>query len=163
MKKSVVMIAVIVILLIGAGSAFYYVVNHRESPDFKEGILTPTGITITDDINKPPVQGSNLREGEKEIKDPIVAKTFYMELEKAQLQKATKRDMEDISSADRLYSITALYNEGDSATGRIENIEVLKDGSFVVSKLVDGKHQYAKGRFGAYTLDYLIGLYTLNE
>ncbi len=163
MKKSIVMIAIIVVLLIAAASIFYYVVNHRESPDFKEGLLTPIGITIIDDTSRPLIQGSSLREGEKEIKDAIVAKTLYMELEKAQLQKATKKDMQDISSTDRLYSIKALYNEGDSASGRIENIEIRKDGSFVVSKLIDGKQQYAKGQFGAYTIDYLIGLYTLNE
>lgn len=163
MKKSVVMLAVLVVLLIAAGSVFYYVVSHRENPDFKEGLLMPKGITIIDDINKPLISGSSLREGEKEIQDQIVVKTLYLELEKAPLQKATKRDMQDISSSDRMYSIKALYDESDPASGRVENIEVLKDGSFVVSKLVDGRHQYAKGQFGAYTIDYLIGLYMLNE
>jgi hypothetical protein len=163
MKKSAAIIVGLGTLLVIAGSVFYYVVSHRENTDFKEGLLMPREITIIDDISRPLLPGSSLREGEKEIQDQIVVKTLYLELEKAQLQKATQRDMQDISGSDRMYSIKALYNQGDSASGRVESIEVLKDGSFVVSKLVKGKHQYAKGQFGPYTIDYLIGLYTLNE
>ena len=145
MRKTQILIAIIVLILILAGIGFYYVVNHREDTDFKEGIVVPEGIAIF----------------EKEIHDNIVAKTLVMEIQKSPLEKATKQDMNQINDNDRAFSIKALYNGAVPKDGQLATIEVLKDGGFVASKNINGRLQYVKGKFGSYTMDYLTGLYTL--
>lgn len=144
MRKTKVLIGIIVLILIIAGIGFYYVVTHREE-DFKEGIVVPEGIAIFD----------------KEIYDKIVTKTLVMEIQKSPLEKAVKQDMNRINDNDRAFSIKALYNAEVPKSGQLAAIEVLKDGSFVASKNINGRLQYAKGKFGSYTMDYLTGLYTL--
>lgn len=145
MSKTKILIAIIVLALILASIGFYYVVMQTEDPDFKEGIVVPEGITIFD----------------KEIYDMIVTKTLVMEIQKSPLEKASKQDMNQINDNDRAFSIRALYNAEVPKSGQLDTIEVLKDGSFVASKNINGRLQYVKGKFGSYTMDYLTGLYTL--
>jgi hypothetical protein len=145
MSKTKILIAIIVLALILASIGFYYVVMQKEDPDFKEGIVVPEGIVIFD----------------KEIYDMIVTKTLVMEIQKSPLEKATKQDMNQINDNDRAFSIRALYNAEVPKSGQLVTIEVLKDGSFVTSKNINGRLQYVKGKFGSYTMDYLTGLYTL--
>jgi hypothetical protein len=145
MSKTKILIAIIVLALILASVGFYNVVIKTEDPDFKEGIIVPEGITIFD----------------KEIYDMIVTKTLVMEIQKSPLEKATKLDMNQINDNDRAFSIRTLYNAEVPKSGQLVTIEVLKDGSFVASKNIDGRLQYVKGKFGSYTMDYLTGLYTL--
>jgi hypothetical protein len=145
MSKTKILIAIIVLALILASVGFYNVVIKTEDPEFKEGIIVPEGITIFD----------------KEIYDMIVTKTLVMEIQKSPLEKATKLDMNQINDSDRAFSIRALYNAEIPKSGQLVTIEVLKDGSFVASKNIDGRLQYVKGKFGSYTMDYLTGLYTL--
>lgn len=145
-NKTKVLIAIIVLILIIASISFFYVVTHREDPDFKEGIIVPEGIAIF---------------GNGEINDQIVAKTLVMEIQKSPLEKAVKQDVSNIAEDDTAFSIRALYKAEAPKTGQLVAIEVLKDGSFVASKNINGRLQYAKGKFGRYTMDYLTGLYTL--
>lgn len=145
MKKYRLLIAVIILVLIIASIGFYYVVTNREAPNFKEGIVMPVGIAIND----------------KEIYDEIVAKTLVMEINKSPLEKASKQDMNRINDIDRAFSIKALYNAETSKSGQLAAVEVLKDGTFVASKNINGRLQYVKGKLGNYTIDYLTGLYTL--
>lgn len=145
MSKIKVLIAIIILILILASIGFYYVVTHREEVDFKEGIVVPEGIAI---FNK------------GEIYDLIVTKTLVMEIQKSPLEKATKQDMKRINDDDRAFSIRALYKQEVPESGQLAAIEVLKDGSFVASKNVNGRLQYVKGKFGSYTMDYLTGIYT---
>ena len=161
MKKSMIALIAAVFIVGIAGFAFYNAVNPGEEPDFKQGLMMPKRITIIDDIDKPLLPGSTLREGEQEVSDEIVIKTLYLEIEKAQMEKATKRDKESISPAERLCSITAVYDEKDPASGRLVTIEVLQDGTFIVSKTLNGREQYAKGQFSSYTMAYITGLSTL--
>lgn len=145
MSKTKVIIAIIVLILIIASIGLFYVVTHREDADFKEGIVIPEGITIFD----------------KEIYDTIVTKTLVIEIQKSPLEKSTKQDMNRINDNDRAFSIKALYNKEVPMSGQLVGIEVLKDGSFVASKSINGRLQYVKGKFGSYTMDYLTGLYTI--
>ncbi len=98
---------------------------------------------------------------DKEIYDEIVAKTLVMEINKSPLEKASKQDMNRINDIDRAFSIKALYNAETSKSGQLAAVEVLKDGTFVASKNINGRLQYVKGKLGNYTIDYLTGLYTL--
>ena len=141
--RRIIIVSVLVLLVILSVVGFYYVVNNRQDVDFKEGIIAPRGVSIN---------------GDDEITDEIVVKTVVMELEKGNLEIATKRDMTGIDQADIVFSIKAIYEENASTSGRIENIVVLQDGSFVASKKVNGRLYYAKGQFGKYTLDYFTGL-----
>ena len=145
MSKTKVLIAIIVLILIIASIGFFYVVTQREDTDFAEGIVVPEGIAI---FNK------------GEIYDVIVTKTLVMEIQKSPLEKATKQDMKRINENDSAFSIRALYKEEVPKSGQLAAIAVLKDGSFVASKNVNGRLQYVKGKFGSYTMDYLTGLYT---
>lgn len=145
MKNYRLIIGISILAVIIASIGFYYVITNREDADFKENIVMPDGIAIFD----------------KEIYDEVVAKTIVMEIQNSPNEKATKKDLSSINEDDRAFSIRALYNAEAPKSGQLEAIEVLKDGTFVASKKVNGKSQYAKGRFGIYTLDYLTGLYTL--
>ncbi|HUV84962.1 MAG TPA: hypothetical protein VMV86_04585 [Methanosarcinales archaeon] len=145
MSKTKVLITIIVLILIIASIGFFYVVTQREDTDFAEGIVVPEGIAI---FNK------------GEIYDVIVTKTLVMEIQKSPLEKATKQDMKRINENDSAFSIRALYKEEVPKSGQLAAIAVLKDGSFVASKNVNGRLQYVKGKFGSYTMDYLTGLYT---
>lgn len=144
MKKSIVFIILLILVLIIAGIVFYNVVFQTKAEDFKEGIVMPKGIAIFD----------------KEIYDEIAVKTIVLEVQKSPLEKATKRDMESINENNRAFSIRLIYNESDPQSGRLKNIEVLKDRTFIASKTSNGRDQYVKGKFATYTLDYLTGLYT---
>jgi preprotein translocase subunit SecF len=146
MSKTKVLIAIIVLILVIASIGFFYVVTHREDADFKESIIVPTGIAIFD---------------KGEIRDQIVAKTLVMEIQKSNLEKATKQDLNQINTKDTAFSIRALYKEEVPESGQLVAIVVLKDGTFVASKNINGRLQYAKGKFGSYTMDYLTGLYTV--
>jgi hypothetical protein len=145
MSKTKILIGIIVFILIITSISFFYVVNQREDADFAEYIVVPEGITIFD----------------KEIYDMIVTKTLVMEIQKSPLEKATKQDLNRIDDKDSAFSIRALYKAEGDKSGRLDAVEVLKDGSFVASKNVNGRMQYVKGKFGIYTMDYLTGLYTL--
>lgn len=146
MSKTKVFIAIIILILIIASISFFYVVTHREDPNFKENLTMPVGIAIFD---------------KGEINDQIVAKTLVMEIQKSALEKATKRDMNEINANDTAFSIRALYKAETPKSGQLAAIVVLKDGSFVASKNINGRLQYVKGKFGSYTMDYLTGLYTV--
>ena len=146
MSKTKVAMAIVVLILIIASIGFFYVVTHREDADFKEGIIIPEGIAI---FNK------------REINDQIVVKTLVMEIQKSNLEKATKQDMSQINANDTAFLIRTSYKKEAPKSGQLVAIVVLKDGSFVASKNVNGILQYAKGKFGSYTMDYLTGLYTV--
>lgn len=162
--KWIVSIAVIV-LIIAVSVAFYrtaFIVKQPENyTGFTNDLVMPVGITITDKVNKPLVPGSNLREGEVSIDDPVVVKTIIMEVGKSPLTKAKKADKQDISDTERAFSIGMIYGQEAPKSNRLTTIEVLQDGTFITSKIVDGKEIYVKGKFGKYTMDYLVGLYTL--
>ncbi|MDF2890427.1 MAG: hypothetical protein K0R80_794 [Clostridia bacterium] len=145
MKKYKQLIAVIIFILIAASLSFYYVVMNREDTEFKEGIAMPRGIII----------------GEKKIDDEVVAKTLVMEIQRVTLEKATKYDMNNINDNDRAFLIQPLYEENAVKSGQLVAIEVLKDGTFVASKNVNGRLQYVKGQFSTYTMDYFTALHTL--
>lgn len=141
--KRIIIVSLIVLVVILSAVGFYYVVNNRQDVDFKEGIITPKGISIN---------------GDEVITDEIVVRTLVMELEKGNLEKATKRDMTSIDQADIVFSIHVVYDENASESGLLKDIMVLQDGSFVASKKTNGRLHYAKGQFGKYTLDYFTGL-----
>lgn len=166
MKKTTWIIAIVVALLIIAASViFYRTVNKPEQPvnsaEFAGNLVMPNGITITDKVNKPLVPGSNLREGEVAIDDMVAVKTIFMEVEKSPLVSVTKRDKEDVTDYERAFSIAMIYPKDAPESNRLTTIEVLSDGTFITSKIVNGRDQYVKGKFGKYTMDYLVGLYTL--
>jgi hypothetical protein len=69
--------------------------------------------------------------------------------------------MTGINQADIAFSIKAIYAEDAPKSGRIDNIIVLPDGNFIVSRAINGRLQYAKGQFSRYTLDYFTGLDTI--
>ncbi|MGB7606675.1 MAG: hypothetical protein WBL93_14485 [Lutisporaceae bacterium] len=165
MRKNKWIIATIVVLLILGATAIFYAAVFRgnQSEDytsFAEDLTLPDGITMIDKIDKPLVAGSKLREGEIEIYDEIVVKTIVLEIKKSSLEKATKRDKQNIAEADRAFSIGTIYKE-TPISGKLGTIEVLNDGSFITSKYVNGKEQFVRGKFGKYTMDYFTGLYTL--
>lgn len=166
MKKAGWIIAILVIILILTASYMFYKSLYRSeepmaSADFAKDLVMPDEITITDKVNKPLVQGSNLREGEIAIDDKVVIKTIFMEVGKSPLTKATKVDKKDITDTERAFSIGMLYNQIAAKDNRLTTIEVLQDGTFFTSKVVNGREQYVKGKFGKYTMDYLVGLYTI--
>jgi len=166
MKKGKWIIAAIVVLLILGVTAIFYTTMFRDNQSddytsFTEDIILPDGITMIDEIDRPLVSGSNLREGEIEIYDEIVLKTIVLEIKKASLEKSTERDKKNITVADRQLSIGTIYKDETVKSGRLGTIEVLKDGTFITSKYVDGKEQFVKGKFSSYTMDYFVGLYTL--
>ncbi|MDF2521527.1 MAG: hypothetical protein K0R84_2155 [Clostridia bacterium] len=166
MKKGKwIIVAVIAALLAVSVFAFYSTVfKDEEAPDlasFAENLEMPDGITMNDKVDRPQLPSSSLREGEIEIYDEVVNKTLLMEIEKAQLQKATKRDMEEIDAADRVLFIKAVYKQEASKADRLLTVEVMNDKTFIVSKNHNGKIYYAKGKFSPYTMDYLVGLYAL--
>lgn len=138
---------ILIILLVIAGVAFYYVLNNREDTSFKENIAMPQAIAINED---------------NEINDPIVVKTIVMEIQKSTLEKATARDIEEITQSERAFTIRIVYQGDEEKSGRLSTIHVLQDGTFYTSKRVNGAERYVKGKFGKYTMDYLVGLYTLN-
>jgi preprotein translocase subunit SecF len=145
MNKYKLIIALIIFILVIASLGFYYVTTNREAPDFKEGIVMPQSISIND----------------KKIDDQVVLKTLLVGIEKSPLEKAAKRDQSSINKNDRVFSIHAIYSDGDPQSGRLDTIEVLSDGTFIASKIKNGKLQYVKGKFGSYTMDFLTGVYSL--
>jgi hypothetical protein len=157
--------AVVVLLILAVGVVFYRSVYNAGKPQnlagFANDLVMPDAITLTDKVNKPLAQGSNLREGELQISDKIVVKTIFIEVGKSSFTKATKADKEDISDTQRAFSIGMVYSQNAPQSNRLTTIEVLPDGTFYTSKIVNGKEQYAKGKFSEYTMNYLVGLYTI--
>lgn len=144
MKNMRLIIIIVLLLVIAAGAGFYYVTTHREAPDFKQGLLVPNGIAIN----------------EKQINDEVVTKTIAVEIQKATLEKATKKDMQADDNM-KAFLLKGIYSSGPQS-GQLSEILVMKDGTFVASKYISpSRLQYAKGRFSSYTMNYLTGLYTL--
>lgn len=163
-KNKWIVVTIVVLLILGAAAIFYATVlrgnQNVDYTSFAEDIAAPDGITMIDKIDRPLAAGSKLREGEIEIYDEIVVKTIVLEIKKSSLEKATKRDKQNIAEADRAFSIGPIYKEKPKS-GELGTIEVLNDGSFITSKYVNGKEQFVRGKFGKYTMDYFTGLYTL--
>lgn len=168
MRRTIWIIVILAVFLILAASLMFYRSLYKtgqstpvNNVDFAKNLVMPDSITLTDKVNKPLVQGSNLREGEIAIDDKVVIKTIFIEVGKSPLTSVAKTDKEGISDTERAFSIGMIYAQDAPKSNRLTTIEVLQDGTFITSKVMNGKEEYVKGKFGKYTMDYLVGLYTI--